>query len=47
MNNIKIDEKTNERLKNKLFLFLVKSLYKKGFISCQEYDSIVKKEPSS
>ena len=38
MSNLSIDKTTNEKIKNKFFLFLVKSLFEKGFITRQEYD---------
>lgn len=40
MNNLKIDEKSYEILRNKFFLFIIDSLYKQGLISSQEYESL-------
>ncbi len=42
MNNLKVDKETNEKIKNQFFLFLVKFLLEKGFITRQEYDLLLK-----
>ena len=42
MSNIKIDKNTKDKLDRKFFLFLVKFLLEKGFITRQEYDLLLK-----
>jgi len=42
MSNIKIDKNTKDKLDRKFFLFLIESLFKKGFITSQECELLRK-----
>ena len=42
MSNIKIDKNTKDKLDRKFFLFLIESLFRKGFITSQECELLRK-----
>ena len=42
MSNIKIDKNTKDKLDRNFFLFLIESLFRKGFITSQECELLRK-----